>query len=384
MLSKRTILFATDNLVAGGKERRLVQLLLEFGRRNKYSQCLGLVERKSAFAWKRTKHFNDRIDYPEVWEAGVDIQFVERVWKKDPITLIRFWRLVRRVKPCVINTWSIMASFYALPVALWYRIPLVVSYVADCNGYAKFSLNGLISRAVFLAARTITGNSSAGIRAYHAPKEKAIVIYNGFDWRRVRGLRERKLIRMEMGVSTEYVVTMVARFDQSKDWSTYIGCAQKVLKMRPDVTFLCVGQGELLDNFQALVDKSGCKNILFPGHRKNIEEILSASDISVLVTSDEVHKEGISNTILESCAVGVPVIATNSGGTPEILIDGYTGFLIPPYSESSLIERVVELLDNKEKRDDMGRNAVEVVNQRFSIELMGDLFERIFEEMIRP
>ena len=150
---------------------------------------------------------------------------------------------------------------------------------------------------------------------------------------------------------------MFARMQYHKDYKTFLNTAAKIIKEGYDVTFLCVGGGALLNKNMAIVNSF-----------KNVDELMSVSDVSVLCTNANAHQEGISNSILESMAFGVPVIATTGGGTNEIVIDGYNGYLISPKDEDALYNKILDLLNNEHLRVEISNNAKKHILDNFTLE----------------
>ena len=105
---------------------------------------------------------------------------------------------------------------------------------------------------------------------------------------------------------------------------------------------------------------------------------MNICDFTVLST----YTEGISNSIMESMALGIPVIATDGGGTPEIIIDGENGILIPPKSPQILAEKMTDLLNNSEKVEYLGKNAIRQIKENFSIDKMIDEFILLYKQVL--
>lgn len=378
------LLMVNDTLLGGGKERRLVQLALNLSRQHGVEVHIAVLDREKSNTWKSgfSNGASGQVDYPEILQSNTQLHFIERKIKKDPLVFFRLWNLIRKVRPDILHVWSIMGGFYTAPLAFLFGIPMISSFVADCNGVRKGSLSQVIVKACFSLSKYVTGNSSAGLVAYHAPLVKSRVIYNGFDFRRLMDLREPNQIRSELGVRTKFAVVMVARFDDNKDYQTYIEAANKVTSRRSDVSFICLGQGPNQTGIQNLAEKSQGAKILFPGFRTDVESVLNSCDISVLCTNQELHQEGISNSILESCAMMVPAIATDGGGSPEIISHGLNGFLVPPNDPDKLAEQIELLLNDESLREQFGIHARDIVQKKFSIESMVNGFLLLYQKVI--
>jgi glycosyltransferase involved in cell wall biosynthesis len=116
----------------------------------------------------------------------------------------------------------------------------------------------------------------------------------------------------------------------------------------------------------------------FVGHQEDILPWLAALDVFVL-SSDW---EGMSNALLEAMAAGLPVVATAVGGTPEVVVDGVTGLLVPPHDPISLAEAIVRLLDAPDLRRQMGQAGRERVKKRFTVERMVEQTQTLYEHIL--
>jgi glycosyltransferase involved in cell wall biosynthesis len=260
-----------------------------------------------------------------------------------------------------------MSAIYAIPTKLLLRIPLINNEIAD----APLNVNkGLLThKLTFPFSDKIIANSQAGLKAYKAPQIKSNVIYNGFDFERLINLEDKILIRNKFSIKTTLVVAMVANFTDKKDYSTYIRSAYQVLEQGIDVTFLCIGSGDQ-STFKKKVLKGFEDRILFIGQQTNIESIMNICDIGVLMSNVENHGEGISNALLEFMALKKPVVATDNGGSKELIDNFITGFLIKPNDDKSLAYDLTVLLKNKTKRNKMGMASRRRVKDFFSIDKM--------------
>ena len=120
-------------------------------------------------------------------------------------------------------------------------------------------------------------------------------------------------------------------------------------------------------------------HIVFTGRRDDVDEILHISDISVLCSNPETHGEGISNSILESMASGVPVIATIGGGTAEIVDNNVTGYLIKPKDIDDLSKKIVYLLENEKLRHKMGKSSRDKIEKYYSLEYMTEQYVNLYK-----
>lgn len=354
------ILFFIESLHSGGKERRLVELIKGF---NQYPEieCELILTKKD-------------IHYKEIFDTGIKIHYIIRKHiKKDPILFFKFYRIAREFKPDIIHAWGNLVAIYAIPAKVLLKIPMINNQITDAPDRVN---NGVLShKLTFPFSDLIIANSKAGLKAYNAPESKSTVIYNGFNFERIRNLSKPNEIKKKFNINTKYVVGMVASFSIYKDYETYIKAAHEVL-INNNVTILCIGAGN--DSyFRSLVKTEYIENIKFLGRRENIESIMNICDIGVLST----YTEGISNSIMEFMALGKPVIASDGGGTGELIKDNETGFLIKPKSVEELVSKIKYLLDDDKLASKMGEKGKERIRQEFSIWKMINLFAALYRTL---
>lgn len=348
--SSYKILFFIESLRSGGRERRLIELIKGLHKFSGYSMELVLTE-------------ND-IHYTDIYDTGIKIHVVERkVLKKDPSVFFRFYKIVKNFKPDVIHTWGTMTTLYALPSKFLMSIPIINSEISNTK---PMYLKGF-RKITFKYSDLITSNTIAGLKAYNAPEHKSAVVYNGFDFDRVSNLQGRASVLKKFNITTEYVVAMIGTFYPQKDYNTFMKAANLLTKKYENITFLCIGAG---DSSEIEEMSENRERILFLGKQSNIESIMNICIVGVLTTNSNMHGEGISNVLLEFCSIGVPVVATNFGGSPELIEDGVSGYLIPPFDYEKLALMIETIIADKQLAHNMGEAGKSIVRNKFSISKM--------------
>lgn len=208
--------------------------------------------------------------------------------------------------------------------------------------------------------------------------EKCHVIHDGIDLERF-GDGSGDILRKEYSINTgTFLVGNVAAVTQQKDYFTFVDAAEIVAGKRSDVHFMAIGDGDQMKAMQDYTEKKGLLDqFTFTGFRNDIKDILPELDL--LLFSSE--KEGLGTTILDAYAAGVPVVATNAGGIPELIVHGQTGYLGQVKDPESLAKGVLELLNNKSKRLKIIEKASEHVKQ-FSKEETARKTEMLYRELI--
>ncbi len=346
------VLIINDSLVRGGRERRLIELLKRIDKNPSIKASVVLLK--------------DLIQYPEIYGLkNIKLSVIRRKIKKDPTVFFRLYKICQSERPDIIHSWGSMPSVYTFLTAKILGIKFINAMIPDAV-CPRFGKSWWRKKLTFPFSDVIVSNSIAGIKAYDVPEKKALVINNGFDFNRIQGIEDPVVVREKFGIRTKYVVGMVAAFSIYKDYDTIIDAAVQILKKGLDVTFMLVGDGENLGYYKAKVKDKWGKRILFPGNLENVESVVNIFDIGVLTT----YTEGISNSIMEYMALGKPVIATEGGGTNEIILNNETGFIIEHGSVKQLVKKIQYLLASPEIMLKMGRLGRKRVEEKFSIDRM--------------
>jgi glycosyltransferase involved in cell wall biosynthesis len=356
-----------DALIMGGKERRLLELVKGFTKENDVTCSVAVM--------------NDNVYYKEIFELNVPIYFLIRKIKKDPAIFISLFNLCRKTKPDIIHVWDSMTALYAIPVAKLLRIKLINAMITEAPQRLD---QGTIKRIRFSQKYSdiMLSNSAAGLVSYKVASNHGKVIHNGFAQNRIDKVEPKEIIRAKFNITESYIVGMVGALQERKDHRTFIKTAIEILPEKNDICFLIVGDGPLRQTLESMVPKQFISKIKFLGEQANVESIINIFDIGILMSNQKIHGEGISNAILEYMALGKPVIATNGGGTPEIVDEGITGFLIEESSVRNLKEKILLLLENKTLALTMGEAGRKRVNTEFSIEKMVKKTLELYKEVL--
>ena len=208
-------------------------------------------------------------------------------------------------------------------------------------------------------------------------KKPVTQIYNGVDtelYCPATGDMKRNM-RAALGIApTTFVIGIVGRLDPIKDHPTLIQAVHDLSASCPDVKLLIVGDGPERPRLQALKDE----HCLLLGNRLDVPTILQTLDVFVLPS----FNEGISNTILEAMATGIPVIATNVGGNPELVTPGKTGVLLPPQQPQQMAAALLHYVYNPSLRQSHGTCGRAKVMEQFSIQHMVREYETVYQRVM--
>lgn len=211
-------------------------------------------------------------------------------------------------------------------------------------------------------------------------QDSIVTIYSGtdlerFDPERVHGSK----IKKEFDIPDDApVVGMVANYSDYRGHEFFIRAVPLVLKEVPGAKFIIAGRDTTSLKLTSLAASLGVtENIRFAGFRSDVPDLLSVMDISV----NSSLSEGLAGALRESLAMGVPVVATNVGGNPELVKDGINGLLVPPADSESISMAITKLLKDKELKEKMGKAGREFVVKNLTVEAMIDQTEALYLEL---
>jgi glycosyltransferase involved in cell wall biosynthesis len=211
------------------------------------------------------------------------------------------------------------------------------------------------------------------------PPERIFVVHSGIDPARFESSVKDHLIGEFNLKDGEHVVVNVAHLAGHKGQKYLVQAIPMVLDRMPNVRFFIVGGGELLGELQALANSLGLNEaLIFTGFRHDVGAFYEIAD--VVVTSSV--QEGLGTAVLDALALGKPVVATNSGGIPEIVQDDQTGRLVPPADPAALAGGIIELLTNRKQAKRMATKGQMIVRKMFSVEAMVDANIEVYRQIV--
>jgi glycosyltransferase involved in cell wall biosynthesis len=297
------------------------------------------------------------------------------------------WKLMKKLQDEKINTvvtYHRDADFWGGLFARLARVPVIISSRRDM-GYLLGKtdvwcyrlLNGLFTRIVTVSDAV---QETVRLRERVAPS-KITTIRNGVHLEENKRDVERWQKKSELGLDpTKLTVGMVASFRPVKGQEYFVEAARLILNECPNTQFLIVGSKD--SDYFFKVNEQIKKNDLSShihcvGHREDVSDILQTLDVFVL---SSLH-EGFSNALIEALARGIPAVASDSGGNPEAIINGQTGFLVKPRDGKSLSVPIIRLLKSEALRKTMGNSAREDVANRFTHDAMVDAVSRLLMDL---
>jgi len=274
---------------------------------------------------------------------------------KDFAVYFRLWRLLREIKPDILHTRNLSAleaQLSGLLAGIKHRVH--GEHGRDIDDVDGTNPRYVLLRRLFrpLVQRYIPMSKDLEfwlINQIKVPPKKITQVYNGVDLSRFK-LSDNKplaLLPPDFRAPELMLIGTVGRLDPVKDQITLVQAFIHLVKtdpaLRNKVRLIVIGAGVLLPQLQALSRETDMDDLIwFAGERHDVADIMQTLDLFVLPSINE----GISNTILEAMATALPVIATNVGGNPELVINDQTGYLVPKQNPIAMTKAFKHYLDN--------------------------------------
>jgi len=313
--------------------------------------------------------FERRIEKP-----GVQIVSLHRQQGKDFSIYWKLWKALRGLKPAIVHTRNLSALEGQIPA---FFLPGVKT-VHGVHGRDVFDLDGdnrkynLLRKLIRpLVGRYITVSRDLKIwleKSVGVPVNRVMQIYNGVDQTRFTPRSGNKPDLAPAGfLRRDTIVTgTVGRLAAVKDQATLVRAFSRLLTQQPEnrdhLRLIIAGDGPERSRLQGLIKELKTEECVWiTGDRDDIPDILKSFDFFVLPSLGE----GISNTILEAMATGLPIIATNVGGNPELVEEGVNGHLVPRGNHEALADSMDKLIHSTGSRKSMGAASLEKVRAEF-------------------
>jgi glycosyltransferase involved in cell wall biosynthesis len=360
------ILFYTDTPGFGGAEKHMI-LLAKYLRRLGYKVSLayghyGRIYRKRAVFEKwcdnvytlKTSNKHDIRHYFEL----------RKLFKKEKFDLLH------------IHLWNPGACRYAFFAASFFRIPIVTTE------HDPFELSGLkkvIKKMCLRRTKQTIAVSSHNKKLmqelYGLADKKISLVFNGIEIHKFLNNTQKATLPVKKG---DMVITCIGEMHPRKGHKYLLEAFAKLETQYPSLQLILVGNGPIESELRKKY--AHFESIHFLGWREDVRQILKSSDILVLPSL----KEAFGQVLLEAMASGTFVIATNNGGTIDIIRHGKTGILIPPQNTDRIVEAIKIVINNPAQKKDVERAALQWVKNSFTAEAMAENTLNVYKKIWNP
>ncbi|MET0934697.1 MAG: glycosyltransferase [Luteibacter sp.] len=357
-----------ENLNRGGLERMVLDLVTEQHRQGHKVQVICLFERGSLAG--------------ELEALGIPVNACEKRAGFDLRAIGRARQFLAAHHTEVLHTHNAVAHYQAVLAAAGMGIRQVVNTRHGMGGQQKPGRKEWLFRRAMKATDAVVAVCEASRRdAVHrgiVPAGKACVVPNGIvleGFELASDTMHERLARMINVPEGTHIIGTVGRLNWAKDQASLIRAFREVHHARPDTALVLIGDGELRETLRGCAFDEGVAGAVhFLGDRNDVRELLQGLDVFVLSSITE----GYSMALLEACATGLPIVATDVGGNAEIVRDEATGRLVPPADAPALARAMLAMLHESQRASGFGRAARQWVERHGSLQTMAARYGKLY------
>lgn len=374
-MAKQTILIVIGSLNRGGTERHVEQVF-SIMNRQRYNIIIYTTSHKGVLA-------------PTLEAQGVKV--IEPLCARQlaklgklgryllySLSSIKLFFLMLRLRPMIVHCFLPGAYLIGGICALITRCPKLVMSRRSLNYYQnKHHFLASIERWLHKKTDLIIGNSrvvNQQLLEEGVKKEKLTLLYNGVNLKKFYNDGKRQ-------ANKPFTMIIVANLFAYKGHLDLLYALATIKTELPkDWALLCIGKDAgMAQKLYALTTKLNLMDhIQWLGERSDVKTLLSNADIGILCS----HEEGFSNSVLESMAVGLPMVVTNVGGNAEAVLDGVNGLVVSPKNPDQLAQAILKLANDSALREKMVIAAKKRVNQYFSLERCVHQYEAQYKKLL--
>jgi len=328
-------------------------------------------------------------------DEGIDVEILYRTCRASrlghllgrafPYSTVLFllWRRLRLLRPRCTYSWLFTANVVTAPAARLAGVSEVMSSIRNLSVWKSWPeyRHWWYRSADRLSAPlndVIVGNAQAvadDFAIWSGVAESSLrVIHNGVDGDRFLAAPASD-VRCQLGIPEEMPVALtLGRLAHEKNHAMLLRCCAELVRRDRDFRVVIVGHGELEQELRVLCSDLGLERLVhFAGKTDEPQSFYRSADLFVLSSTIE----GMPNSLMEAQLFGLPAVTTRSGGSGEVVDDGWTGFVVEVGDEEAFVDRMDRLLRDPKLRSEMGRRAQGRMRSEFSIEEMVAAIDRL-------
>jgi sugar transferase (PEP-CTERM/EpsH1 system associated) len=356
----------------------------------------GLVNLINRIPPERYRHaiicLTDYSDFrSRIQRRDVPVYSLEKPAGNSPLTHFKLWRLLKQLQPDIVHTRNLAALEGSLPAALA-GVPVRIHGehgrdVGDLDGSnRKYQLWRRIFKPFVHQYIALSKDLERYLHdSIRVPSVKIAQLYNGVDTEVFRPARSGREVLpcSDFAPPDAFVIGTAGRMQAVKDPVNLAQAFVVLLKIAPPASplrLVMVGDGPLQTQVADVLEKGGARSLCWlAGERNDVAQIMRGLDLFVLPSLGE----GISNTVLEAMASGLPVVATAVGGNPELVSEGRTGYLVPRANPQALAESMLRCYNNVAECRRLGREARVTAERFFSMSAMVNNYLALYDRMLK-
>lgn len=358
---KITVAVIADGMPAGGTERQIVELLRGIKLSCPNIRMLFGVLVKGGERELEAAH----------WAS--DLLLIQQSRELDITLAWSLIGLVRKYSIDILHTFGSISDLSAVVAAKVCGIKSINGSIRSAR--SRLTRRDIVSKFAMRYADAVVANSTAGLRAFDMhEKPFAQVIYNGLDLDRFSTVEA-------INYQAPYLC-MVGNFTPKKDQKALIESFPLILQEYPQYHLVLIGKGDLeADCHKRIKQLELADQVVIVNDCNEPGPWVKGAEICLLLSPDG---EGLSNVLMEYCALSRPIIASDKGGNSEIIENGVSGRLLRSHDPVEVSSTILELLRNEEKMKELASQARRIVSEKFSRRRMIDEYADLYAKIVLP
>ena len=318
-------------------------------------------------------------------EHGIPVTYLNVSRTSTPLSILtRFLPRITQIRPDAVAGFDYPGAMLARTGGWLARVPVVVSSI-HCEEFGSW----VRRRALAWTDRCATATTAVSTRMRQklidngASPERVYVVPNGIDVAAVSPdlRRTRRELRQSLGISDgDFLWLAVGRFEEPKDYPNLITAMSHLARRMPHARLAIAGHGPLEPQVRESVSALQLDSVVrFLGFRGDAPALMAAADATVLASA----WEGLPNVVIESLAVGTPIVCTDVGGIREVVDDGTSGLIVPRRAPERLADAMATMMSlPPERREAMGAVGRDRIEQRFALAEVVDRWSNLFTTLL--
>jgi glycosyltransferase involved in cell wall biosynthesis len=295
----------------------------------------------------------------------------------------RILDIIKHNRINIIHTHEIRSNLFGLACSKIAKIPIITTF----HGWIANSIKGKVYTSIDKITARYFDHIIAVSKAIQEEllrvgiaAEKVTVLHNALVIDRYKPNPEDQQFRNELGIDKNvFLIGNIGRLSPEKGQTDLILAAKQIFMERNDIKIVIIGRGPEKGNIENMIKEFNIENrVILAGFQNDMMKVYNSLNLVV----QNSYTEGLPNVVLEASLMGVPVIATDVGGTSEVIEDGTTGILVSPGNPKEMADKILECTKNPDHMKTMGRLGRAKVQKEFDLQQRTKKLTRIYEDLI--
>ncbi len=343
----------------GGAETMCENLSIELKRQGHSITVISLFNLKSAIT--------ERIE-----NEGIEVIYLDKKKGLDISIIRKLYSILKKIKPDVVHS-HLYVQKYTMWSSIFLNIKKRIHTVHNVADKESGRIDRFINKINYKFFKTIPVALSEEVQeticnTYKVNKKIVPIVFNGSDLTKC-------IVKENYEIENTFKILHIGRFAKAKNHAMLIRIFEQLKKEIPNAELNLIGQGDLLEDIKKMVNEKKLeKSVKFLGVKNECYSNLVAADLFLFPSI----YEGMPMVLIEAMGTGLPIIASKVGGVPDMIKDKHSGILVD-LDEQEILKSVIELSNNKEYREKIGKQAV-LEAEKYSSKYMAEKYVEIYKE----